>query len=227
VLPATAVFVMRRWLPDVGPPARSSGLRRSGIFAQMRNPLLLRIAFAAAAMFFTFVGVFSYAVFRLQRPPFDLGPAVSSLIFLLWLFGAVGPYAGKLADRFGWRRAAFASVVCAGLGVLLSIPSTLPTLGLGLSLVTVSMFAGVTALQLGVTSAAQVDRGAASAVYFSIYYGCGAIGGYVPGLAWQAWRWNGVACVALAAVAVAALALLSSRGTASSRPRASRLARSG
>ena len=111
--------------------------------------------------------------------------------------------------------------------MLLSIPSTLPTLAVGLSLVTVSMFAGVTALQLGVTSAAQVDRGAASAVYFSIYYGCGSIGGYVPGLAWQAWRWNGVACVALAAVAVAALALLSSRDTASSILRASRPARTG
>jgi YNFM family putative membrane transporter len=227
VLPAAAVFVMRRWLPDVGPPARSSGLRRSGILAQMRNPLLLRIAVAAAAMFFTFVGVFSYVVFRLQRPPFDLGPAASSLIFVLWLFGAVGPYAGKLADRIGWRRAAFASVACASVGLLLTFPSTLPTIALGLSLVTIAMFAGVTALQLGVTSSTDVDRGAASAVYFSIYYGCGAVGGYLPGLAWQTWGWNGVVAVGLAAVAFAALALLSSRGTASSTQRASRPARSG
>jgi YNFM family putative membrane transporter len=178
-------------------------------------------------MFFTFVGVFSYVVFRLQQPPFDLGPAASSLIFLLWLFGGVGPYAGKLADRIGWRRAAFAAVVCASLGLLLSFPSTLPTLAVGLSLVTLAMFAGVTALQLGVTSATDVDRGAASAVYFSIYYGCGAIGGYLPGLAWQAWQWNGVAGVGLAAVSVAALALLSSRGRASSTPRVSRPARTG
>ena len=83
--------------------------------------------------------------------------------------------------------------------MLLSIPATLPTLALGLALVTVAMFSGVTALQLGVTDAASVDRGAASAVYFSIYYGCGAVGGYVPGLAWQAWRWNGVVGVGLAA----------------------------
>ncbi|MGZ4418745.1 MAG: hypothetical protein ACXVRV_11295, partial [Gaiellaceae bacterium] len=121
----------------------------------------------------------------------------------------------------------FGSVVCAGLGLLLSLPSTLPTLAVALSLVTVSMFAGVTALQLGVTSATDVDRGAASAVYFSIYYGCGAVGGYLPGLAWQAWRWNGVVGAGLGAVSVAALALLSSRGTASSTPRASHPARSG
>src|SRR5207247_1154 len=105
--------------------------------------------------------------------------------------GAVGPYAGKLADRIGWRRAAFASVACAGVGLALSFPATLPTLALGLSLLTVAMFAGVTALQLGVTSASDVDRGAASAVYFSIYYASGAIGGWLPGLAWQPWQWDG------------------------------------
>jgi len=75
--------------------------------------------------------------------------------------------------------------------LLLTFPSTLPTLAVGLSLVTLAMFAGVTALQLGVTSATDVDRGAASAVYFSIYYGCGAVGGYLPGLAWQAWGGEG------------------------------------
>jgi hypothetical protein len=74
------------------------------------------------------------------------------------------------------------------------------------------MFSGVTALQLGIGAAAPVDRGAASAVYFSVYYGAGALGGYVPGLAWQAWHWPGVAGAGLAAAAVAGASLLSSRG---------------
>ena len=65
-----------------------------------------------------------------------------------------------------------------------------------------------------------MDRGAASAVYFSVYYGSGAVGGYLPGLAWQAWHWAGVACAGLAAVGVAGASLLSSRGTASATPRA-------
>jgi YNFM family putative membrane transporter len=225
VLPAAGLVVMRRSLPDVGAPARS-GRRGGGILAQLRNGGLLRIALAGGALFFTFVGVFSYVVYRLQAPPFRLGTAASALIFLLWLLGASGPWAGKLADRIGWRKAALAAVVCSGTGVLLTLPARVPTLALGLALVTLAMFTGVTALQLGVTEAADVDRGAASAVYFSIYYGSGAIGAYIPGLAWQAWRWNGVAAAALGAVALAAASLLSSRGTASARRRASRLARS-
>ena len=117
-------------------------------------------------------------------------------------------------------------MAASGTGVLLSLPDRLPTLALGLALVTVAMFSGVTALQLGVTASADVDRGAASAVYFSIYYGSGAVGAYLPGLAWQSWRWDGVAGVGLGAVALAAASLLSSRGTASARRRGSRRARS-
>jgi YNFM family putative membrane transporter len=215
ILPACAFVVMRRRLPDVGAPARSTGLR-----GQFRNVQLLRIAFAGGALFFMFVGTFSYVTFRLESPPFGFAPASASLIFVLWLFGAVGPGAGKLVDRIGWRNAALAAVTCATAGLLLSLPAWLPTLALGLALLTVSMFSGATALQLGVTISTTVDRGAASAIYFSVYYGCGAFGAYVPGLAWQAWGWTGVVAMGLGAVGVALAALLSSRGTASSTRRA-------
>jgi predicted MFS family arabinose efflux permease len=91
---------------------------------------------------------------------------------------------------------------------------------------TVAMFSGATALQLGVTMSSDVDRGAANAVYFSVYYASAALGAYVPGLAWQAWRWNGIVAIGLGATTLAAVSLLSSRDTASSRRRESRRARS-
>ena len=70
------------------------------------------------------------------------------------------------------------------------------------------MFAGVTAAQLGVSESTATDRGLASALYFSLYYGAGALGGYLPGLAWQAWGWNGVALVGVGVLGAATLALL-------------------
>ena len=207
VLPLAGAAVMRRSLPDVGAPPRSG--RR--VVAQLRNLRVLRIAVAAGAMFFTFVGTFSYAVFRLERAPFSYGNAVSSLIFLLWLLGAVGPFAGRVADRIGWRRTALTAVGVTAAGLALTLPAVTPTFALGLALVTVSMFSGVTALQLGLAAATSVDRGAASAVYFSVYYGAGAVGAYVPGLAWQAWRWPGVAVTSACATALAAVSLLTLR----------------
>jgi YNFM family putative membrane transporter len=66
------------------------------------------------------------------------------------------------------------------------------------------MFTGYTATQLGVSDVARVDRGAATALYFGIYYAGGALGAYVPGLAWQDWGWGGVAAVGLIALVIAA-----------------------
>ena len=42
--------------------------------------------------------------------PFRLGPAAGSFVFLLWLLGVLGPAAGRLADRIGWRRLAFSAL---------------------------------------------------------------------------------------------------------------------
>lgn len=56
-------------------------------------------------------------------------------------------------------------------------------------------------------------RGPAGALYFSIYYVAGSLGGYLPGLAFERWEWPGVAVLALGAYAVgfAAVALIGRR----------------
>jgi YNFM family putative membrane transporter len=206
VLPAASAVLMWRALPDVGPPERSAS-RRSGVRAQLRNPDLIRTAFAGGCLFFTFIGVFSYVTFRLEAPPFSLSDVSSSLVFVLWLLGAIGPFAGRFADRVGWRAAALTAFSAAIVAILVTLPSLLPTLAVGLALLTVSMFSGATALQLGVVSSSTSDRGAATALYFSVYYASGALGAYVPGLAWQSWGWNGVAACGLGAVAAATILL--------------------
>ena len=73
---------------------------------------------------------------------------------------------------------------------------------------TLANFSGVTAAQLGVADATAVDRGAATAVYFSLYYGIGSLGAYLPGLAWERYAWDGVAVTGFAALAVAGTVLL-------------------
>ena len=60
---------------------------------------------------------------------------------------------------------------------------------------------------VGVSDVARVDRGAATALYFSVYYAAGAIGAYLPGRAWEAWGWHGVAVVGMTALAIAAVSL--------------------
>ncbi len=218
-LPLGAALLLRRALVDLPLPNRTAG-RVGGVARQLRNRRLLRTAATGSTFFFVFVGTFSYVTYRLERPPFDFGTAAIGLVFLLWPLGAVTPLVGRVADRLGWQRVALAALGLAAAGISLTVPAILPTLFGGLALVAIGNFAGVTAAQLGVADATTIDRGAASAIYFSIYYATGAFGAYLPGLAWQAWAWPGVAVLELAVIATAALVLLSSRDTASARRRA-------
>lgn len=206
-LPLAGAIVMRRSLLDLPLPERSEH-RRRGIAAQLTNPRLLRATAVGSAFTFTFIGTFSYVTFRLARPPFEYGTAATSLVFLLWLLGALVPLAGRRAERIGWRRLALGSLGLAAVGLALTIPDVMPALAIGLGAVALANFAGVTAAQLGVAEASAVDRGVASAVYFSLYYTTSAVGGYVPGLAWQAWGWTGVALLSLGAIVCAAGMLL-------------------
>jgi MFS transporter, YNFM family, putative membrane transport protein len=209
-LPLAAAFVMRRSLVDVPlPPARRG--RRDALRRQLRNRALLQATATGSAFFFMFVGTFSYVVYRLERPPFRFGPAAGSLIFVLWFLGVLGPTLGRLADRLGWRRLAFCALSLAAAGIGLTLPARLPTLVVGLAFVTLANWGGVTAAQLGVAAASSVDRGTASAVYFSVYYFTGAIGGYVPGLAWEHFQWTGVAVTAWVALGAAASILVLGR----------------
>ncbi|MFY9578882.1 MAG: MFS transporter [Gaiellaceae bacterium] len=208
VLPLSAAILMQRSLVDL-PIATAQVGTFQGARRQLRNPKLLRATATGSAFFFTFVGCFSYVVYRLERPPFGFGPAAGSLVFVLWILGAAGPAIGRLADRIGWERLGLSALVLAAVGLALSLPASLPTLVLGLAFVTLANFCGVTAAQLGVTEATDVDRGAASAVYFSLYYGVGSLGAYLPGLAWERYGWAGVAVTGFGALAVAGVVLLS------------------
>jgi YNFM family putative membrane transporter len=204
-LPAAGALLMARTLPPSRVAAPAGRLAALG--AQARNRPLLQATAAGSALFFTFVAVFSFVTYRLEGAPFGWSPATTSLVFLLWGFGAVGPVAGTLADKVGWRRLVTACLGLAALAVLVSLPTQAISLVAALGLLAATMFAGVTAAQLGAATASDRDRGTATALYFSCYYATGALGGFLPGLAWEHGGWAGVAALALAALALAATAV--------------------
>ena len=84
----------------------------------------------------------------------------------------------------------------------------MPAVVAALAVLTVAMFSGATAAQIGVATASASDQGTASAIYYSSYYTCGAVAAYLPGVAWQVWGWPGVTGVALGVLAPAAGILL-------------------
>ncbi len=209
LLPLASTLLMRRRLP-----AEPEGLRRTTPLSLrqalhvLRTPRLVAATLAGSALFFSFLGAFSYIDFRLERPPFSLAPSATALVFLVWVMGASGPLAGRIADRRGWHAVALGGLAIAAAGVTLSLADSLPLVIAGLAMITLGNFSGVTGAQLGVAGSTEQDRGLASALYFSLYYLAGALGGYLPGLAFERWEWPGVVGSALALYAVGAVAIV-------------------
>ena len=202
LLPATGAVLMARTLPEA-PVQENTARRWHAVRRLVRNRGLQQATAAASALFFAFVGVFSFVTFRLEAPPFRWSQAAGGLIFLMWGLGALGPVAGSAADRAGWRRVVLVALACGAGAVALSLPATPLTLIPALALLAAAMFCGVTAAQLGSATSTSADRGVASAMYFSVYYASGALGGYLPGLAWEHWRWAGVVAGCLAVLGAA------------------------
>jgi MFS transporter, YNFM family, putative membrane transport protein len=210
-LPLVATLLMRRRLPaETTRPRRAAPTqrRRTTIMHALANRGLIAATIAGSSLFFGFVAAFSYVDFRLERPPINAPAPVASLVFVLWVFGAAAPTAARIAGRVGWRRVAAASLTVSAVGLVISTTAPVAALVGGLAVFAAANFAGVTATQLGVAASSDQDRGVASALYFSCYYLAGGIGGYLPGLAWQAWGWVGVVSLALAGFACGMVALI-------------------
>ena len=218
LLPLASTVLMRRGLPpEPGGGRRATRLSLPDARRVLRSPTLIAATLAGSSLFFAFMGTFSYVEFRLERPPFSLSPAVAGLAFLVWVMGAAGPAAGRAADRRGWSLVALGAIGTAAAGIAVSLVDLLPLALAGLALITLGNFSGVTAAQLGVAASTERDRGLASALYFSAYYCAGALGAYLPGLAFERWEWPGVGALCLAAYAVGASALLLARRSGARR----------
>jgi YNFM family putative membrane transporter len=217
LLPLAATLLMRRRLPE-GPPVVRHSSRRHALRVHLANLGVLRATVVGAGMFFGFVGSFTYIAYRLEASPFGYGQTAVSVLFVLWVLGAAGPTAGRLADRVGWRRVAAWAGALALAGLALSLTHWLAAIVAGLGLVTLAMFSAVPAAQLGLSEAADADRGVASALYFTVYYVAGALASWLPGLAWEAWGWPGVVAVVAVPVTAALVA-----AALAGRPRAGRV----
>lgn len=156
-------------------------------------------------IFLPFLTVFSYAPYLLEGPPFHLSPTRASLIYLVYLLGAVAsPVAGNISDRVGRRPTIQVSLVITLVGLACTLVDMLPLILLGLALVCIGSLMAHVVANASVSDAANPlgaqARATALALYTLGFYIGGGIGSFVPGLAFVTFGWNGV--IALCVVAV-------------------------
>jgi YNFM family putative membrane transporter len=178
---ALGAAAMWRWLPR-DTPSHSGRRLRGAIGSQLRNRLLLLNAPCAASVFFGFVGVFTYATYRLTSPQIGLGLGGAGLVYGVWLVGVLVPATGALAHRLGPQRLLPGLIVLELAGMALTTVDHLAVIVAGLGLMAFAMFSIVTTCQLLIPRLVDRDRGSATSLHLTVYYLGGGIGAYLPGL---------------------------------------------
>jgi YNFM family putative membrane transporter len=160
------------------------------------DPRLVATFTVGFNILFSLVATFTYITFYLSARPFLLDARALSLLFTVYLVGAVTtPYAGKFIDSFGFRETLVLAMALSAGGVLLTLIPNLYMILFGLTVTCSSLFLCQSATQTSLRKFAAEHTSAAAGVYVCLYYLGGCLGGFLPSLAWNSGGWT--ACVAL------------------------------
>lgn len=202
----------------VAVPARITHLAHMATAALVDRALLALYAIGACSMG-AFVAVYNAMDFRLTSAPFDLGIGAAGLVFLVYPLGAVSSvFAGRLADRFSRRAVVPIACVVTVVGVLLTLPSSLPVVVFGLAIMTTGFFAvhGVASGWVPTRAhAGGVASGQAASLYLFAFYAGSSIFGGVAGRAWAVGAWPAVTVLAVALLTVSGMCAMWLRHTPS------------
>jgi YNFM family putative membrane transporter len=190
------------------PVSKAAGLRHAyrGMGSHLRNRRLLGAFIIGGALFFGFIGVFTYLPYYLTHPPFNLQPGVVAFAYLSYAAGIVtSPLAGRLSARISRRALMAIGLVITMIGITMTLITSLPLIAVSLLVVCAGMFTAQAIAPAFVNTVATQAKGGAGALYLMFYYLGGTFGGVLPGLAWQTFNWPGVVAVCLSALVVALL----------------------
>jgi YNFM family putative membrane transporter len=210
----SALLLARGLAPSSSDGGTPAGEAWAAMLGHLRDPRLVGAYLVGGALFFAFIGIFTYLPFRLSAPPYSLPPGVVSSVYLVYAAGVVSSrMAGRLSGRFSPRTLIAVGLAVEAAGMALTLAEPLGLILLGLVVLVVGTFIAQAVAPAFVNATAETAKGGASALYLMSYYVGGTLGSALPGLAWQAAGWEGVvgACVAATLVAMAANALLSGR----------------
>ncbi len=208
LLTLVGAAAIARGLPAIQVPGgpRLGGAYR-GMFVHFGNRRLIGAFLIGGGVFFCFIGIFTYLPYYLTAPPFRLSTALVSSVYLVYVAGVfTSLVSGQLSRRVGRRAVMAVGLAIAFAGVLGTLIHSLAAVVVSLVILCVGMFAVQSTAPAFVNANARGAKGAAGALYVTFYYVGASLGSLLPGYAWQAWGWPGVASACVAALVAGLLA---------------------
>ncbi|WP_431029820.1 MFS transporter [Lysinibacillus sp. LZ02] len=189
-------------------PLKLKTLTKS-LFQHLKDPGLMSLFGIAFMLMGSFVTLFNYISYKLLDEPYSLSATVVGWIFIVYLVGTFSStWFGSLSDRFGRQKVLIAGIIIMLCGALLTLPISLFTKIIGITIFTFGFFGAHSIASGAVSFRAKKDKAQASSLYLFAYYFGSSIGGTTGGFFWLHYGWNGiVAFIALFLVTASLLAL--------------------
>ncbi len=196
-VPASRRFIANR---NVGAALRILG-------RHLRNVRLLTACAVGFCVLFSLVGTFTYAMMLLAFPPFNLSVAALANIFCVYLVGVfITPLSGRFIAKVGFRAALLLALAISSSGLGLTLIPSIPAIIAGLTICSSAVFICQAATISAIADQVKEGRSLASGLYYMSYYGGGAAGAWVAGLAFEAHGWSGTVGAMILAQGLAAAA---------------------
>jgi predicted MFS family arabinose efflux permease len=189
---ACSAYVARRLPPSrhFHPQPESLGQQLRAGTRHFADPVLRRLFVCGFVLMGGMVAYFNFQQYRLEAPPFGLTQGTAALVFLLYLAGTVSAnWMGRLTDRRGRRSVLVLGIAIMLGGLLLTLPTWLPTILAGTALVTFGFFGAHANVSGWVNGQARQRRAQASSLYLLFYHLGSSLLGFAGGIAYSA-GWN-------------------------------------
>jgi len=178
-----------------------------GMLGHLAEPRLLGTFLVGLALFLGWIAIFTYLPYHLDAAPYRLSTAGVSWVYAVYLAGVVvSPLAGRMAGSVPPRRVIGFGLALAAIASLATLATPLWAVVAALVLFTLGMFTAQAVAPGYVNASARTAKGGASALYLTFYYVGGALGSWLPGLAFARWEWRGVVGCSVASLALAMIA---------------------
>ncbi|AFM43036.1 arabinose efflux permease family protein [Desulfosporosinus acidiphilus SJ4] len=180
----------------------------NSFYDHLRNRHLLGAYLVGAAMHASFISVLTYLPFRLSKAPYCLNPSQISLIYVLYLLGAVAaPRAGRLSDSIGRRFVLALALSLMLIGLWITISSSLILILTGITLTILGLFSVQSTATSLIGDWAKKNRGTATSLYTFFYYIGAGIGTSVNAIIWIQASWTGIIIVCIFSLLIALLSV--------------------
>ena len=135
------------------------------------------------------MALFTYVVFLLAAPPYNLSPTLLGAIFVTYLVGGAAVLGlGRAVARFGRRTLILGTIAVWACGALIMLVPSVVAIIAGLAIAAGCGFVVQATSTASVALAAESGRTSAIGLYATCFYVGGSFGAILPGLTWRRGR---------------------------------------